>query len=122
MAEAYIIDALRTPTGRRKGGLSEIHPADLGGHVLKTLVDRNDVQGALDGVPHEMIGGLCRCRMAVMRTAVAVAVQGPGGSGSAPSRDGARSESIGGPATTPRDDEASATTRRPMSCAAVSKR
>ena len=34
MAEAYIIDALRTPTGRRGGGLSQIHPADLGGHVL----------------------------------------------------------------------------------------
>ncbi|MBT4381595.1 MAG: acetyl-CoA C-acetyltransferase [Gammaproteobacteria bacterium] len=45
MAEAYIIDALRTPTGRRKGGLSEMHPADLGGHVLKELVDRNDVPG-----------------------------------------------------------------------------
>ena len=43
MAEAYIIDALRTPTGRRKGGLSELHPADLGSHVLKELVDRNDV-------------------------------------------------------------------------------
>jgi len=45
MAEAYIIDALRTPTGRRRGGLSELHPADLGGHVLKVLVERNDVPG-----------------------------------------------------------------------------
>ncbi len=45
MAEAYIVDALRTPTGRRKGGLAEMHPADLGGHVLKNLVDRNDVPG-----------------------------------------------------------------------------
>ena len=43
MAEAFIVDALRTPTGRRKGGLSEMHPADLGGHALKTLVERNDV-------------------------------------------------------------------------------
>ncbi len=43
MAEAYIIDALRTPTGRRRGGLAELHPADLGGHALKTLVERNDV-------------------------------------------------------------------------------
>ena len=43
MAEAYIVDALRTPTGRRRGGLAEMHPADLGGHVLKALVERNDV-------------------------------------------------------------------------------
>ena len=45
MAEAYIVDALRTPTGRRRGGLSEMHPADLGGHVLKELVERNAVPG-----------------------------------------------------------------------------
>ena len=43
MAEAYIIDALRTPTGRRRGGLADMHPADLGGHALKQLVERNDV-------------------------------------------------------------------------------
>ena len=43
MAEAYIIDALRTPTGRRRGGLEELHPADLGGHALKALVERNQV-------------------------------------------------------------------------------
>ncbi|MFT4519758.1 MAG: acetyl-CoA C-acetyltransferase [Halioglobus sp.] len=43
MADAYIVDAVRSPTGRRKGGLSEVHGADLGAHVLKTLVDRNDI-------------------------------------------------------------------------------
>ena len=43
MTEAYIIDALRTPTGRRRGGLSEMHPADLGGLALKALVERNAV-------------------------------------------------------------------------------
>ena len=43
MAEAYIVDAVRSPTGRRKGGLSDVHAADLGGHVLKTLVDRNSI-------------------------------------------------------------------------------
>lgn len=45
MAEAYIIDALRTPTGKRRGGLSELHPADLGGHALRELVERNAVPG-----------------------------------------------------------------------------
>ena len=43
MAEAYIIDAIRTPTGRRKGGLSHVHGADLGGFILKELVERNNV-------------------------------------------------------------------------------
>ena len=43
MTEAYIIDALRTPTGRRRGGLAEMHPADLGGLALKALVERNAV-------------------------------------------------------------------------------
>jgi acetyl-CoA C-acetyltransferase len=43
MADAYIVDAVRSPTGRRKGGLSDVHGADLGGHVMKTLVDRNSI-------------------------------------------------------------------------------
>jgi acetyl-CoA C-acetyltransferase len=43
MPEAYIVDALRTPTGRRKGGLAAVHGADLGAHVLRTLVERNPV-------------------------------------------------------------------------------
>lgn len=43
MAQAYIVDALRTPTGRRKGSLSHIHAIDLGAHVLRALVDRNAI-------------------------------------------------------------------------------
>ena len=43
MKQAYIVDALRTPTGRRKGGLAHVHAADLGGFVLKTLVERNAI-------------------------------------------------------------------------------
>ncbi|MGI9276810.1 MAG: acetyl-CoA C-acetyltransferase [Endozoicomonas sp.] len=43
MAEAYIVDAIRTPTGRRKGGLSHVHGADLGGHILKAIVERNGI-------------------------------------------------------------------------------
>ena len=41
--EAYIVDALRTPTGRRKGSLSQVHAIDLGAHVLKALVERNQI-------------------------------------------------------------------------------
>ena len=43
MPEAYIVDAIRTPVGRRGGGLSTVHPADLGAHVLRSLVERNDL-------------------------------------------------------------------------------
>jgi len=43
MADAYIVDAVRTPTGKRRGGLSEVHGADLGAHVLKSLVERNGI-------------------------------------------------------------------------------
>jgi len=47
MPEAYIVDALRTPVGKRGGGLSQVHPADLGAHVLKTIVERNDLDPML---------------------------------------------------------------------------
>ncbi len=43
MAEAYIVDAIRTPTGRRKGSLANLHPADLGAHVLREMVARQDI-------------------------------------------------------------------------------
>ena len=43
MNQAYIIDAARSPTGKRKGGLSHIHGADLGAHVIKAIVDRNTI-------------------------------------------------------------------------------
>lgn len=40
---AYIVDAVRTPVGRRGGGLSTVHPADLGAHSIKALMDRTGV-------------------------------------------------------------------------------
>ena len=40
MAEAYIVDAVRTPVGKRGGGLAGAHPADLGGHVISELLAR----------------------------------------------------------------------------------
>ena len=46
MAEAYLIDAVRTPVGRRRGGLAAEHPADLGAHVLNALVDRTGIDPA----------------------------------------------------------------------------
>ncbi|NDV13784.1 acetyl-CoA C-acetyltransferase [Crenobacter caeni] len=43
MAEAYIVDALRSPTGKRKGSLADVHAADLGAHVIRAIVARNAI-------------------------------------------------------------------------------
>jgi acetyl-CoA C-acetyltransferase len=51
MTEAFIVDAVRTPVGRRNGGLSGVHPADLAAHVLRTLIDRTGIDpGTVDDV------------------------------------------------------------------------
>jgi acetyl-CoA C-acetyltransferase len=46
MAEAYIVGAVRTAVGTRKGGLAGVHPADLGAHVLRELMSRTGVDPA----------------------------------------------------------------------------
>jgi acetyl-CoA C-acetyltransferase len=46
MAEAYIVDAVRSPVGRRGGGLAHVHPADLGAHALQALVERTGIDPA----------------------------------------------------------------------------
>jgi acetyl-CoA C-acetyltransferase len=51
MAEAFIVDAVRTAVGKRGGGFSAEHPADMAAHVIKTLVARHDVDpAAIDDV------------------------------------------------------------------------
>jgi acetyl-CoA C-acetyltransferase len=46
MAEAYIVDTVRTPVGRRGGGLAGVHPADLGAHAIRALVERSRIDPA----------------------------------------------------------------------------
>ncbi|MFZ5847386.1 MAG: acetyl-CoA C-acetyltransferase [Actinomycetota bacterium] len=46
MAEAYIVDAVRTPVGRRGGALAQMHSADLGAHALAALMSRSGVDPA----------------------------------------------------------------------------
>ena len=41
MPEAYIIDAIRAPVGRKKGSLAHLHPADLAAHPIRELMRRN---------------------------------------------------------------------------------
>jgi len=56
MAEAYIIDAVRTPVGKKGGGLSTVHSADLGAHVLKALMLRTGID---PGAVEDVIFGCC---------------------------------------------------------------
>ncbi|MBW2267001.1 MAG: acetyl-CoA C-acetyltransferase [Deltaproteobacteria bacterium] len=56
MAEAYIIDAVRTPIGKRGGGLASAHSADLGAHVLKALMQRTGVD---PNAVEDVIFGCC---------------------------------------------------------------
>jgi len=51
MPDAFIVDAVRTPVGKRGGALADVHSADLGAHVLAALVRRTGVDpGAVDDV------------------------------------------------------------------------
>jgi acetyl-CoA C-acetyltransferase len=52
--DVFIVEAVRSPLGRRGGGLSTLHPSDLLGHVLKGLVERADLNPAEVG---QIIGG-----------------------------------------------------------------
>jgi acetyl-CoA C-acetyltransferase len=44
--EAFIIDAVRTPMGKKKGSLAGMHAADLGAHVIRALIERSKVDPA----------------------------------------------------------------------------
>ena len=46
MAEAYIVGAVRTPIGKRNGGLSSVNPVDMAAHVLSELISRTGVDAA----------------------------------------------------------------------------
>jgi acetyl-CoA C-acetyltransferase len=51
MNEAYIVDAVRSPVGKRGGGLSQVHPADLGAYAIQALVERTGIDpGAVEDV------------------------------------------------------------------------
>jgi acetyl-CoA C-acetyltransferase len=54
--QAYIVDAVRTPTGRKKGGLANIHAADLGAHVINALMQRTGVDPA---AVEDVVFGAC---------------------------------------------------------------
>lgn len=54
MAEAYIVEAVRSAGGRRKGALSGVHPANLGGAVIDGLLARTGI--APDAIDDVIVG------------------------------------------------------------------
>jgi acetyl-CoA C-acetyltransferase len=71
MTEAFIVGAVRTPVGRRNGGLSGVHPADLAAHVLRALVDRTGIdETAIDDVIFGCVSQVGPQAFNVARTAV----------------------------------------------------
>jgi acetyl-CoA acyltransferase len=74
MREAVIVDAVRTPVGRRDGGLKSWHPVDLLAHTLKALVQRNKLDPALvDDVVAGCVGQVGEQAFNVARNAVLAA-------------------------------------------------
>jgi acetyl-CoA acyltransferase len=71
MRDAVIVEAVRTPVGKRNGGLSSVHPADLSAHVLRALVDRTGVDPALvDDVIWGCVGQVGEQTFDIGRTAL----------------------------------------------------
>ncbi|ALE78610.1 acetyl-CoA acetyltransferase [Pseudonocardia sp. AL041005-10] len=74
MGEAYIVDAVRAPVGRRKGGLAAVHPADLGAHPIRALVERTGVDpAAIDDVVYGCLDAIGAQAGDIGRTAALVA-------------------------------------------------
>ncbi|AZG45688.1 thiolase family protein [Gordonia insulae] len=74
MRDAVIVDAVRTPIGRRRGALAGIHPADLSAHVLEALVDRTGLDPAtVDDVVWGCVSQASEQAGNVARTAVLAA-------------------------------------------------
>ncbi|MGO4384425.1 acetyl-CoA C-acetyltransferase [Specibacter sp. RAF43] len=71
MTDAYIVGALRTPVGRRDGGLSGVHPADLSAHVIAGIVSNTGVDPELiDDVIWGCVGQVGAQAFNIGRTAV----------------------------------------------------
>jgi acetyl-CoA acyltransferase len=74
MRDAVIVDAVRTPVGRRNGAYKDIHPVDLSAHVLNALVDRTGIDpGVVDDVIWGVVGQVGEQALNVGRNAVLAA-------------------------------------------------
>ncbi|MER6800135.1 acetyl-CoA C-acetyltransferase, partial [Amycolatopsis mediterranei] len=74
MRDAVIVEAVRTPVGKRNGGLSGVHPADLSAHVLGALAERSGLDPALvDDVVWGCVGQAGEQTADIARTSVLAA-------------------------------------------------
>jgi acetyl-CoA acyltransferase len=71
MRDAVIVEAVRTPLGKKGGALAGVHPADLSAHVLRSLADRSGLDPALvDDVVWGCVGQIGEQSFDIGRTAV----------------------------------------------------
>jgi acetyl-CoA acyltransferase len=74
MRDAVIVEAVRTPVGKRNGGLSGVHPVDLSAHVLECLVSRSGVDPLfVDDVVWGCVGQVGEQTFDIARNAVLAA-------------------------------------------------
>jgi acetyl-CoA acyltransferase len=74
MRDAVIVDAVRTPVGRRNGAYVEVHPVDLSAHILNALVERTGIDPAVvDDVVWGVVGQVGAQALNVGRNAVLAA-------------------------------------------------
>jgi len=74
MRDAVIVEAIRTPIGRRNGGLSGVHAVDLSAHVLRSLAERSGIDpGLVDDVIWGCVGQVGEQTFDVARNAVLAA-------------------------------------------------
>ena len=71
MRDAVIVEAVRTPVGRRKGAYKDVHPVDLSAHVLNALVERTGIDpSVVDDVIWGCVGQVGEQALNVGRNAV----------------------------------------------------
>ena len=74
MRDAVIVEAVRTPVGKRNGGLSGVHPVELSAHVLRSLAERSGIDPAVvDDVVWGCVSQVGEQTLDIARTAVLAA-------------------------------------------------
>src|SRR5437764_152817 len=70
MRDAVIVDAVRTPVGRRNGAYKDVHPVDLSAHILGALAERTGIDPAVDDVVWGVVSQVGEQGLNVGRNAV----------------------------------------------------
>ncbi len=74
MRDAVIVEAVRTPVGKRNGGLAGVHPVELSAHILKALAERTGIDPAVvDDVVWGCVSQVGEQTLDIARTAVLAA-------------------------------------------------